>query len=461
MRRLVLVILALTLASLMAAPPVAAGPASDWPAYLFGPRHQSKSASTLITSANVGSLVRAWTFTSPKPTMTDQPAGGFVASPIIYGGRVYVGSNTGVFFALDERTGKVVWSQFLGFVKKLTCNPRGIASTATVAIDPVTLKAIVYVSGGDGYLFALDAATGSVVWKSVIALQSATQNDYFDWSSPTVANGSVYIGVSSQCDIPLIRGGVQRYDQATGALDATYFSIPSGQTGASVWSSVAVSSTAVFATTGNAAADVTGDANSMVKLDSTSLAPVGIYRVPDADQVIDSDFGASPTVFTAGGVQMVGACNKGGFFYAARTSDMSLGWKLRVGNGSPNGLTACLSAAVWDGSRLFLAGPTTTIGGITYGGSVWRVDPVTGAPLWQTGLAGAVIGTPSINGSGVIAAPIWATDTSQNGTYLLNATDGSIIRFISGGRQFSQPTFAGRYLFTAAQNGPVTAWKLP
>jgi outer membrane protein assembly factor BamB len=317
------------------------------------------------------------------------------------------------------------------------------------------------VSSGDGYLFALDAATGSIVWKSVIAVQSATKNDYFDWSSPTVANGSVYIGVSSQCDAPLIRGGVKRYDQATGAPEAQYFSAASGQIGASVWSSVTATSTAAFATTGNALSGVTGDPYSIVKLDATSLSRVSKYTVPGGDRVPDSDFGGSPSVFTAGGVQTVGACNKGGFFYAVRTSDMKLRWKVRVANGSPEGQQACLSAAVWDGSRLFLAGPSTSIGGVNYRGSVRRVDPLTGASIWQRGLGGEVIGTPSINGSGVIAVPIYSGDASQNGTYLLNATNGSIIRFLAGGKQFSQPTFAGGMLLTAAQAGAVTAWRLP
>lgn len=462
LRRLASAALVLALASLMAAPSVAASPSTDWPAYLFGPKHPSKSASTLITPANAGSLVKAWTFTSPKPTMSGQPSGGFVASPIVYGGRVFIGSNTGVIYALDETTGKVSWSRFLGFVPKLTCNSRGIAATASVAVDPATLKPTVYVSSGDGYLFALDAATGAVVWKSVIGLQSATQNDYFDWSSPTVANGSVYIGVSAQCDTPLIRGAVRKYDQATGTLEAEYFSVPSGQIGASVWSSVAVTATAVFVTTGNVKpGSVTGDAYSIVKLDPTSLARMSMYTVPGGDRVPDSDFGGSPTVFPAGGVQTVGACNKGGFYYAVRTSDMKLRWKVRVGAGSPEGTSSCLAAAVWDGSRLFLAGPTTTIGGTTYPGSVRRVDPLTGASIWQRGLGGAVIGTPSINGSGVIAVPIYAADASQNGTSLLNATDGSILRFIPGGKQFAQPTFAGGYLFTATQSGPVIAWKLP
>jgi outer membrane protein assembly factor BamB len=462
MKRTTLFLLALAVLTSAAVSPASAGPASDWPAYLNNAKHTSKSASVAITPANAGTLTKAWSFTAPGPTMTGQPGSAFVASPIVYGGRIYIGANTGVFYALKQGTGTIAWSRFLGFVPKTTCNARGIASTATVAIDPVTLKPTVYVSSGDGYLFALDAATGDVVWKSEIHVQSPDMNDYFDWSSPTVANGSVYIGVSSQCDAPLVRAGVKRFDQATGAPEAEYFSVPDGQIGGSIWSSVAVTSKAVYATTGNASAGVSADSYSIVKLDATTLVRTAKYTVPGSDRVPDSDFGASPVLFTGGGVAMVGACNKGGYFYAARASDMSFRWKLRLAQGSPNGSTACLAAGVWDGTRLFLSGPLTHIGSSDYRGSVRQVDPATGKPVWETGLPGVVIGTPSINGAGIIAAPIFEFDSALSGTYLLDASDGHIVRFLAGGTQFAQPTFAGKYLFTAAQTGGVlTAWKLP
>lgn len=455
--------LPLLLAAVVLAPSAAAaGPVNEWPAYLHDARHGSTSASAAITPANAGTLATAWTFTSPGPTMPGQPGRSFVASPVVSGGRIFIGSNTGVFYALNQETGRVAWSRFLGFSKKLTCNARGIASTATVAVDPATSKPTVYVSSGDGYLFALDAATGAVVWKREIHVQSPGVNDYFDWASPTVANGSVYVGVSAQCDAPLVRAGVKRFDQATGTPQADYFTVPDGQIGGSVWSSVAANPKAVFATTGNASAGIGADAYSLVKLDPATLVRTAKYTVPGADRVPDSDFGASPALFSAGGVQMVGACNKGGFFYAVRASDMSLRWKFRVAQGSSGGSTACLAAGVWDGSRLFLSGPLTRIDGVDYRGSVRRVDPLTGAPIWERGLPGVVIGTPSINGAGLIAVPIFEFDSALSGTYLLDAGTGASVRFLPGGTQFAQPTFAGSYLFTATQSGGVvTAWKLP
>ena len=43
-------------------------------------------------------------------------------------------------------------------------------------------------------------------------------NDVFAWSSPTVVNGKVIIGVSSNCDTPFTQGQVRAYDANTGAL---------------------------------------------------------------------------------------------------------------------------------------------------------------------------------------------------------------------------------------------------
>jgi outer membrane protein assembly factor BamB len=456
MRRLVFVGVIVAIATLSMPGGTAATP-SDWPAYLFGPTHTSRGLSTAITPSNTASLTKAWTFKSAAPTISGQPQGAFSASPTVYGGRIYIGSVTGVFYALDEVTGQVVWSRFLGFVKKTTCNARGISATASVALDPVTSAPTVYVSGGDGYLYALNATTGAVRWRSVIALPSTTQNDYFDWSSPTIANGSVYVGISSQCDAPLVRAGVKKYNQATGSLQATYFSTPAGTVGASIWSSVAVTASAAFATTGNGSA---GDAYSIVRLRADTLIRTARFTVPGSERVPDSDFGGSPTFFNAGTTQMVGACNKNGFYYALRASDLALRWKFKVGKGSSGGQQSCLAAAAFDGSRLYEAGPSTTIGGTSYPGSIRALDPATGIPVWQRGLNGTVIGSPSLNGSNVLAVPVWYS--TGNGVYLVNAVNGVVLRYLAGGQTFAQPTFAGSYLFTASYQGnTLTAWRVP
>src|SRR5262249_59863881 len=97
---------------------------------------------------------------------------------------VCVGSTPGVFYARSVSTGARVWSRNLGYVPALTCNSRGITATATVAPDPVRGgAATVYVTTANDRVFALDAATGAVVWHRQVATTSTTANAYYGWSS--------------------------------------------------------------------------------------------------------------------------------------------------------------------------------------------------------------------------------------------------------------------------------------
>jgi len=156
-----------------------------------------------------------------------------------------------------------------------------------------------------------------------------------------------------------------------------------------------------------------------------------------------------------GGVQtpMVGATNKNGTFYAFRTSALSAGpvWQRAIAKGGAN-----VAAPVSDGTHLFLAATRTTIKGVRYEGSVRKVNPATGVVIWQTGLTGKIIGTPTIDGAGVIAASSYGSRGGQNALWLINAATGQILKTISYGSSstFAQPVFADGYLFTASQ-GPL------
>src|SRR5712692_1383442 len=199
----------------------------DWPAYLAGPAHTSdRRAQVAITPGSAGSVVRKWHFAGDPPTQPGQPRPPFDASPTVADGAVFIGSQTGWFYKLDERTGKVLAKVFFGFQPPLTCPAAGFIGTATVARDPADGQDTVYVGAPDGYLYALRAADLSRKWRSPIAIPSATVSNYFQWSSPTVAGGRIYIGVSSHCDSPLVRGGVIGYRQGTGKIIARYFDVP-------------------------------------------------------------------------------------------------------------------------------------------------------------------------------------------------------------------------------------------
>jgi outer membrane protein assembly factor BamB len=459
----------------LAAGAQAATPFVNWQAYLFNTRHSSfNAAAGAITTANAGSLVRAWTWVPPRPTMPGQPAATLAASPTVYRGVVYIGANSGVFFAVSEATGAIIWQRFVAFTPKLTCNAaKGFTSTATVANDPTTGRPTVYVGAADGYLYALDAATGAIDWRALVAAPSPTVNDYYLWGSPTVSGGKVYIGISSQCDNPLVRAGVDAFSQTDGTLLATYYTVPSGSVGGSVWSTPAVATSGdVLVTTGNAKpkSPNPGDSTSIVRLDG-NLVKQDIWTVPQSQLGNDDDFGASPTIFqaTIGSSKpaMVGACNKNGNFYALRLNQLSAGpvWTFQVGVPFVNTTgEQCIAAAVWDGKRLFVAGNGTTIGGTSYFGSVRELDPATGTPIWETGLPGAVMGTPTLDGAGVLAAASYdVTPGSTNAAYLIDASTGSILATLStsGATEFAQPVFADGNVLLATNNKGLIDYRAP
>lgn len=448
------------------APTTRTAPGPDWSAYLNGVSHTSyNAAATTITVANAADLTKAWTF---KPGTPPIPALGraLVSSPTVVDGVVYVGANNGTFYALKESTGAVVWQHFVGYVSDNKCGPRGFVSTATVAPDPVTGALTVYVGGPNGYLYAFDAANGDTLWQSVVGLP---QGNYFNWSSPAVANGNVYIGVSAQCDRELVRGGLLSFNQHTGAQQAAFYTVGSGQTGGSIWSSPAVAPDGtVFVTTGNGphANSNLGYSESVIALDGSTLAVEGSWQLPLSEQPNDdSDFGGSPTLFEADldgsstPTAMVGACNKNGDYYAWSQDDLPAGpvWQEKIATQQE-----CIAAAAYDGQHLWLGAPAGKVAGSSQPGSIREVDPATGAASWVSVVPGAVFGSPTLDGSGVLGVATY-TPGGTNAAYLYDAATGTLLATLSNGDspEFAQPVFAGRYVFVASLTGGLTAYQAP
>ena len=84
------------------------------------------------------------------------------AAPSTSNGRIYLNTLDGNTIAVDAETGKEVWRTKLGDIKK--------GETITMAPLVVEGKVLVGNSGGEmgvrGWLTALDAGTGKIVWKA-------------------------------------------------------------------------------------------------------------------------------------------------------------------------------------------------------------------------------------------------------------------------------------------------------
>jgi polyvinyl alcohol dehydrogenase (cytochrome) len=444
---------------------------TDWAGYEHGAAHSSASfGDTAITPGNVPGLHVLWSFTAGAATQPGAPGPRFDASPTVAAGRVYIGSRTGIVYALNSTTGTVAWKKQLDFGSNTVCAAKGITGTATVAADPVTGVMTLYVPGSH-YLYALNAATGAQQWKTAIGPATADgEARWYNWSSPTVVGGKVYMGLAASCDANKIRGGVVQVDQHTGKKTHTYFAVPAGKIGPSVWSSMAGDGTSVWVTTGNPDPSATQvfDAFSIVRLSATTLAKQEKWTVPTpiAD---DLDFGSSPTLFTAtiGGTStaLIGACNKNGIFYTWKRLSLASGpvWQQQVGASGGTGNGACITSAAYDGpdSTLFIAGNQTTIGVNAVQGSVRALNPATGAILWEQPLTCLPDGSPTLNATThVLAVPLYGClGTDKPGVSLFNAQTGNPLRTITtAGKVFAQPVFANGKLFVADESGVLTVY---
>jgi hypothetical protein len=453
----------------------------NWPGYLLGPDHTSvNTAATAITAAHAPLIQAAW-------SKAFNPGGGIVSSPTVYNGSVYIGGLNGFLYRLSESTGAVLGSINVGGQHSCTA---GVASTVTVAPDPsLNGAATLYVSAGNPssfggtWLWALDAQTLQPVWSVDPVLVDGSNS--FAWSSPTISAGQISVGISSDCEPPLARGGLAIFKQSDGSPVGTYYSVPPGSLGGTIWSSAAASGTTEWVTTGNAdetPGAIAGDSFSIVRLNGATK--VDSWTVPNLNGT-DSDFGASPVLF--GGfvngayTSLVGACNKNGIFYALPSGSLSSGpaWTFRIGGDDASEPTPCLSAAAWDATdrQLVIGGnhTSTAIDGVQWGGSIRALSPddhPAHRVLWEMGLPCPVLGTPAENGLGVVAVATWG-DGCMSGSsptlYLLNARslngnplgnpNPKVLKTITlSSGAFSQPTFADGYLFVATMNNGLMAY---
>jgi multiple sugar transport system substrate-binding protein len=109
-----------------------------------------------------------------------------MSSPAVADGKVYVGSNDSKVYALDQYTGAHIWNYTTG---------------GWITSSPAVADGKVFVGSFDGKVYCLDAATGAHIWNY--------STGGLGWSSPAVADGKVYIGSGD--------GKVYCLDVATGA----------------------------------------------------------------------------------------------------------------------------------------------------------------------------------------------------------------------------------------------------
>ena len=160
-----------------------------------------------INASTVSSLVPKWIFQTGV-------VASFETTPVVYNGVMYLTTAYNHLFALNARTGKLIWryDQKLG-TTIFCCGPvnRGVA----VAYGNV------YMGTLDAQLIVLDAATGKVKWTRQVADPGL---GYSLTLAPIVYKNIVIVGTSGA--EYGIRGFVQAYDAQSGAPLWRWYTIP-------------------------------------------------------------------------------------------------------------------------------------------------------------------------------------------------------------------------------------------
>src|SRR5258707_3990406 len=437
---------------------------TDWTTFLgSNARTGYDSAETIINPTTAPNLKLHWTASTVNHAL-------ITTEVMTANGMLYWGSWDGVVHASDPNTGNDLWTANLGTRPGGCSNkPKGVISSVTVATVPIKgiPTSVVFVGSGPASLFALDALKGTILWQTTLSSDPAS----FLYSSTAIYNGSIYIGVASTGDCPLVQGEVDRIDASTGLIQNTFKVVPDGGCqGGSVWGAPTIDEQTgmLYVGTGNVDKKsctqplLLGDA--IVELNAADLSMVASWPLPVADRGQDTDYGSTPTLFqaTINGVShaMLGMANKNGYYYALDRTNISAGslWKVRVSlGGAAPAKAGSIAASAYDGTSLYVAESGTTIGGLACAGSLRKVDPSSGAFLLEDCLPGAVL-APTLAVPGLVivgAGKNMDVVNSQTGQILYTYTDTA-----TNGGFWGAATISNGVLYEGSKSGHLFAFGL-
>ncbi|HKT68567.1 MAG TPA: PQQ-binding-like beta-propeller repeat protein, partial [Terriglobales bacterium] len=173
-----------------------------------------------ITDKNVSQLGLQW-FLDVDTAM------GVVSEPIAVDGVIYVSAPLSVVYAVDAASGKVLWK----FDPKVRLNMAINGSYSARTNGGVAVwNGKVYVGTGDCRLVAADASTGQQVWEAQVC--DATQTGIT--GAPHVAKGRILIGYNGSDDG--VRGSLVAYDADSGKEVWRFWTVPRpGEPGYDTW----------------------------------------------------------------------------------------------------------------------------------------------------------------------------------------------------------------------------------
>ncbi len=376
---------------------------NGWGSDAANSRYQPKPG---LTAADVPNLKLKWAFGFPGGSQA-------YGHPVIAGGRVFVGSDNGKFYALDANTGCMYWSFEAG---------GGIRAAPTVA--RIGSRTAVFFGDLKGNVFAVDAVSGEPIWKKQVDDHKFARVT----GAPKLHDGKLYVPVSSVEEVPAaqpayecctFRGSVVALESATGTqIWKTYTIQEKPQqvgtnargtalfkpAGAAVWSSPTIDARKgiVYVGTGNSYTDPavpTSDAVMAIEIKSGRILWWNQLTASDAfiigcgpnntnancpkDVGPDFDFGNAPMLRSLGGgrrILVIG--QKSGVVYGLDPdNEGKLLWKFKAGKGSALGGIEWGSAA--DDQNAYIP-VSDVLGPAAEAGGLFALKLATGEQVWHT-----------------------------------------------------------------------------
>ncbi|MBU6395449.1 MAG: PQQ-dependent dehydrogenase, methanol/ethanol family [Sphingomonadales bacterium] len=173
------------------------------------------SSLTDINDSNAAQLGFAWAYDMGTER-------GQEATPLVIDGVMYTSGVWGIVYALNAATGEVLWTFHPGIDQASARN----ACCDTVNRGVAVRDGVVFVASEDGRLHALDAKTGAEKWSADTIIDRA-RFTYASTGAVLLTSDSVVIG-NSGADLGdgSTRGYISAWDIRTGAFKWRFFTVP-------------------------------------------------------------------------------------------------------------------------------------------------------------------------------------------------------------------------------------------
>jgi polyvinyl alcohol dehydrogenase (cytochrome) len=403
--------------------------------------------------------------TSPAVDWKGSVDAGIYAEPLYYNGNVYVATEDDTVYALNANTGAVSWSSHLGtpadsVAAPYACGGHGpditpvIGITGTPVIDPTTgtLYVAALINNVGYQLFAINANTGQTLSNTAITAPNFSYLPQEQRAALALANGLVYVafgGFSWNCFSPGPTGWVIAMS-ASGGGEKFAYNVPS-RPEADIWDPEGVSvdsSGNVYIVTGDSDNSTFNLGTSVIKLtsDLTFVDSTADYFAPSNWQYLNlndldlTDTGA--TLLPGNLIFAIGKYNMG--YLLSATSLGGIGGQLYEAQvcGDVN--------SPW---------PYGAWGSTSYANGIIYVPCGTGLEALQLQSGSQPRFTSLWNYSGFFAGPpiiaagaIWTTTIPGGTLYALNPTTGAVLSQMSLGsvEHFTTPSAGDGLIFVAA-----------